>query len=332
MGRKYNVYGMGNALVDMEFEVSPDQLQALGIEKGVMTLVEEERENELIAKLQAYRGKQSSGGSAANTMVAIAQWGGTGFYACKVGKDEAGEFYLKDLNECGLATNPHHESAGEGITGKCLVFITPDADRTMNTFLGISGSLSVTEMDWDALKDSEYLYLEGYLVTSPSAQAASIEAKAIAESAGVKTCLSLSDPNMPKFFKPGLEAMIGTGVDLLFANEAEAMEMAGTDNFDQAIAYCKTIAKQFAITRGSGGSIVFDGTNLLPIATPKVQPIDTVGAGDMYAGGFLYGITHGMNCEQAAKLGSTAASKVVTTYGPRLDTASLKTLLTQIQG
>ncbi|MFN9173180.1 MAG: adenosine kinase [Synechocystis sp.] len=331
MGRKYNVYGMGNALVDMEFEVTPDQLQGLGIEKGVMTLVEEERENELIAKLQAHKGKQSSGGSAANTMVAIAQWGGTGFYACKVGKDAAGEFYLKDLNYCGLATNPHHESAGEGITGKCLVLITPDADRTMNTFLGISGSLSVTEMDWNALKDSEYLYLEGYLVTSPSAQAACIEAKAIAEAAGVKTCLSLSDPNMPKFFQTGLEAMIGAGVDLLFANEAEAMQMAGTENFDQAIAYCKTIAKQFAITRGAAGSVVFDGETLLTIATPQVQPIDTVGAGDMYAGGFLYGITHGMGYQKAAELGSIAASKVVTSYGPRLETEVLKNLLAEIQ-
>lgn len=332
MGRKYNVYGMGNALVDMEFEVTPEQLQALGIEKGVMTLVEQERENELIAKLQSQKGKQSGGGSAANTMVAIAQWGGTGFYACKVGKDEAGEFYLKDLNACGLATNPHHESAGEGVTGKCLVLITPDADRTMNTFLGISGSLSVAEMDWNALKDSEYLYLEGYLVTSPSAQAASIEAKAIAAGAGVKTCLSLSDPNMPKFFKPGLEAMIGDGVDLLFANEAEAMQMAETTDFDQAIAYCKTLAKQFAITRGAAGSIVFDGETLLTIATPTVQPIDTVGAGDMYAGGMLYGITHGMTYEKAATLGSIAASKVVTTYGPRLDTVILKDLLTQVQG
>lgn len=331
MGRKYNVYGMGNALVDMEFAVVPEQLDALGIEKGVMTLVEQERENELIAKLLPHKGKQSSGGSAANTLVAIAQWGGTGFYACKVGKDDAGEFYLKDLNGCGLATNPHHESAGEGITGKCLVFITPDADRTMNTFLGISSSLSVNEMDWDALKDSDYLYLEGYLVTSPSAQTASIEAKAIAENAGVKTCLSLSDPNMPKFFQPGLAAMIGNGLDLLFANEAEAMQMAGTEDFDQAIAYCKTIAKSFAITRGAKGSVVFDGERLLTISTPKVHPLDTVGAGDMYAGGVLYGITHGMSYAKAAELGSIAAAKVVTTYGPRLDTDILKSLLAELE-
>ncbi len=331
MGRKYNVYGLGNALVDMEFEVTPAQLQELGIDKGVMTLVEEERENELIAKLQAQKGKQSSGGSAANTMVALAQWGGTGFYVCKVGKDEAGKFYLKDLNDCGLGTNPHHETAGEGITGKCLVFITPDADRTMNTFLGISGSLSVNELDTEALKDSEYLYIEGYLVTSPSAREATVKAKAIAEAAGVKTCLSLSDPNMPKFFKDGLKEMIGDGVDLLFANEAEAMTMADTDNFDQAIAYCKTIAKQFAITRGADGSVIFDGQTLLTIPTDKVKPIDTVGAGDMYAGGFLYGITHGMGYEKAGQLASKAAAKIVTAYGPRLDTPVLQGVLSSLQ-
>ena len=331
MGRQYNVYGLGNALVDMEFSVTPKQLSELGIEKGVMTLVEEERENELIAKLQAYKGKQSSGGSAANTMVALAQLGGTGFYVCKVGKDKAGEFYLKDLNDCGLGTNPHHESAGEGITGKCLVFVTPDADRTMNTFLGISGSLSETELDEAALKASEYLYMEGYLVTSPSARAANIKAKAIAEATGVKTCLSLSDPNMPKFFKEGLEAMIGDGVDLLFANADEAMTMAGTESFDEAVAYCKTVAKQFAITRGGEGSVIFDGSQLLTIPTESVTPVDTVGAGDMYAGGLLYGITHGMGLEKSAELGSKVAAKIVTVYGPRLDTATLQALLASVQ-
>jgi sugar/nucleoside kinase (ribokinase family) len=330
MGHKYDVYGMGNALVDMEFEVTPEQLQTLGIDKGVMTLVEEERENELIAKLADHQGKKSGGGSAANTLVALAQLGGTGFYACKVGKDEAGKFYLQDLNDCGLATNPHHETAGEGITGKCLVFVTPDADRTMNTFLGISGSLSVMEMDWDALKQSQYLYLEGYLVTSPSAKAACIEAKAIAEQSGVKTCLSLSDPNMAKFFKDGLKEMLGNGVDLLFANEAEAMEMAGTEDFNQAIAYCKTIAKRFALTRGGDGSVIFDGENLLTIATPKVHPIDTVGAGDMYAGGFLYGLTHGMDYQKAGELGSQAAAKIVTSYGPRLKTDILQGILKKV--
>ncbi|MBE9197212.1 MULTISPECIES: adenosine kinase [Synechocystis] len=331
MGHKYDVYGMGNALVDMEFEVTPEQLASLGIDKGVMTLVEEARENELIAQLAQQRGKQSSGGSAANTLVALAQLGGTGFYACKVGKDEAGAFYLQDLNDCGLDTNPHHESAGEGITGKCLVFVTPDADRTMNTFLGISGSLSVTEMDWPALRQSQYLYLEGYLVTSPSAKAACIEAKAIAEQSGVKTCLSLSDPNMAKFFQDGLKEMLGQGVDLLFANEAEALEMAGTSDLNQAIAYCKSIAKNFALTRGGEGSLIFDGENLLTISTPKVQPIDTVGAGDMYAGGFLYGLTHGMDYEKAGQLASETASRVVTCYGPRLATATLQEILQSVQ-
>ncbi len=330
MSRKYNVYGIGNALVDMEFTVSPDQLQELGIDKGVMTLVDETRENDLITLLKPHLCKQSGGGSAANTMVALSQFGGKGFYSCRVAQDDAGIFYLQDLQACGLDTNPHNEKNQDEITGKCLVLITPDADRTMNTFLGITGSLSEQELVPSALQDSDYLYIEGYLVTSASAKACVVKAKAIAESAGVKTSLSLSDPNMANFFKDGLLEMIGNGVDLLFANETEAMTLAGTDDFTQAITYCKTLARSFAITRGAQGSVIFDGEKLLDIPTTAVQAIDTVGAGDMYAGGLLYGITQGLDYAQAGKLASRAAAKIVTCYGARLENQVLQDLVKAI--
>jgi sugar/nucleoside kinase (ribokinase family) len=318
MSRRYHVYGVGNALVDMEFTVTPEQLEALGIDKGVMTLVDEQRENELIAQFQSQRGKQSSGGSAANTMVALAQLGGKGFYSCKVALDEAGTFYLADLQACGLASNLHNGDRPSGITGKCLVFITPDADRTMNTFLGITAHLSAAELVPEALQDADYLYIEGYLVTSPTAKACAIEAKALAEAAGVKTSLSLSDPNMTTYFKAGLLEMIGSGVDLLFANESEAMTLAGTQDFSATLAYCKTLAKSFAITQGPKGSVIFDGENLLEIPTTPVQALDTVGAGDMYAGGLLYGLTQGWDYGRAGRLASRLAAEVVTCYGPRL--------------
>lgn len=321
MSRRYHVYGVGNALVDMEFTVTPEQLETLEIDKGVMTLVDEQRENELIAQLQGQRGKQSGGGSAANTMVALAQLGGKGFYSCKVAQDEAGTFYLTDLQACGLETNLHNGDRPLGTTGKCLVLITPDADRTMNTFLGITAHLSVAELVPTALQDSDYLYIEGYLVTSPTAKACALAAKAIAEAAAVKTSLSLSDPNMTTYFKAGLLEMIGTGVDLLFANEVEAMTLAGTQDFSETLAYCKTLAKSFAITRGCQGSVIFDGENLLEIATTPVQAIDTVGAGDMYAGGLLYGLTQGWDYRRAGTLASRLAATVVTSYGPRLEQA-----------
>ncbi|MEA5510703.1 adenosine kinase [Crocosphaera sp. UHCC 0190] len=327
MSRKYHVYGVGNALVDMEFAVTPSLLQELNIDKGVMTLVDEIRQGEIIEKLNGNLCKQSGGGSAANTMVALSQFGAKGFYSCKVAPDEAGIFYLKDLQTCGLDTNVHNGNEEIGTTGKCLVMVTPDADRTMNTFLGISSGLSIAELVPEAIADSEYLYLEGYLVTSPTAQTAAIKAREIAENSGVKTTFSLSDPNMVEFFKEGLLNIIGSGVDVIFANEAEALKMANTTDFSEAIAHFKTLAKGFAITRGSQGSIIFDGQEILEITAYPVKAVDTVGAGDMYAGAFLYGITHGLTYAQAGDLASRASSQIVTSYGPRLATEDLKALL-----
>ncbi|GFE71755.1 adenosine kinase [Chroococcus sp. FPU101] len=324
MSKKYHVYGVGNALVDMEFAVTPELLQELSIDKGVMTLVDEFRQAEIVAKLTKLHCKRCSGGSAANTMVAICQLGGKGFYSCKVANDETGTFYLEDLINCGLDTNLRNTDRASGTTGKCLVMVTPDADRTMNTFLGITGTLSASELVPDVLVDSEYLYLEGYLVTSPTGKNAAIKAKEIAKEAGIKTSLSLSDPNMASFFKDGLLEMIGDGLDLIFANETEAMKLANSHELDEAIAYLKTLAKKFAITRGANGSIIFDGENLLEIAPVPVQAVDTVGAGDMYAGAFLYGITHGMSYTQAGNLASLAASRIVSRFGARLATEEMQ--------
>lgn len=325
--KKYNVYGIGHALTDMEYEVSPEQLQALGIDKGVMTLVDEDRQQAIMEHFQALSCKKASGGSAANTMVALCQLGGTGFFSCKVADDDIGQFYQEDLVNCGLETNLTQQTASPGITGKCLVLVTPDTDRTMNTFLGISGGFSEVELIPDALAASEYLYMEGYLVSAPNSQTATIKARELAQNAGVKTALSLSDPNMVQFFKEGLLAMIGSGLDLIFANEVEALKMADTDNLNDAIAHLKTLATAFAITRGPNGSLVFDGTDLLEVAPHPVKAVDTVGAGDMYAGAFLYGLTHDMGYLEAANLASTAAAKVVTQFGPRLDIAQTQALL-----
>ncbi|MDJ0507754.1 MAG: adenosine kinase [Crocosphaera sp.] len=327
MARKYHVYGVGNALVDMEFQVTPELLQDLNIDKGVMTLVDEVRQGEIIAKFNGNLCKQSGGGSAANTMVALSQFGAKGFYSCKVAKDEAGFFYLEDLQNCGLDTNVHDEKEVEGTTGKCLVMVTPDADRTMNTFLGISGGLSEAELVPEAIADSEYLYMEGYLVTSPTAKAAAIKAREMAENAGVKTTFSLSDPNMVEFFKEGLLDIIGSNIDFLFANESEALKMAETEDFSDAIAHFKTLSNGFAITRGSQGSVIYDGQELIQITPYPVEAVDTVGAGDMFAGAFLYGITHGMSYAKAGDLASRASSRIVTSYGPRLETETLQKLL-----
>lgn len=324
---QYNVYGLGNALADIEFQIAIDRLQDLKIDKGVMTLIETDRQHEILLGLRDLQPKLSCGGSAANTAIAISQFGGKSFYSCKIANDDTGKVYLEDLIRNGVDSNLLLHDIATGVTGTCLVFVTPDADRTMNTHLGISAELSVNELVSEALIKSDYLYIEGYLVTSPTAKEAAIKAGEIAKESGVKTSLSLSDPNMAEFFKDGLLEMMGTGMDFLFSNESEALKLANTHDLNEAIAYLKTLSKGFAITRGASGSLIFDGEQMLEIPAVKVEAIDTVGAGDMYAGAFLYGITNGMSYTEAGNLASRASAKIVTSLGPRLEAAETRSLL-----
>jgi sugar/nucleoside kinase (ribokinase family) len=326
---KYDVYALGNALLDIEFEVSPEVLQNLGIDKGVMTLLDQDSQDKIVSNLANYDQKRSCGGSAANTLIAISQFGGKAFYSCKVADDEPGKFYTQDLIDCGVATNLESQVAKSGVTGKCLVFVTPDADRTMNTFLGISGEFSDGELVPEAIQQAEYTYIEGYLVSGESSKQAAIKARETAQAAGNKVAFTLADMNMVKFFKSGLLEIIGSGVDFLFANEGEALLMADTEDFTEAIEYLKTLATRFAVTRGASGSVVFDGEQLIKIEAFPVKAIDTVGAGDMYAGAFLYGITNGMSYSEAGRLASLASSQIVTTLGARMKTAAVQNLLHQ---
>ncbi|WP_373541623.1 adenosine kinase [Chamaesiphon sp.] len=328
---RYDVYGLGNALLDVECEVEPALLVELGIDKGVMTLLDEASQNKILARLGDATSKRTCGGSGANTIVAVSQFGGKAFYSCKVANDEPGAYYLNDLLECGVDTNLKSHPPAAGITGKCLVFVTPDADRTMNTFLGISSGLSESELVPDAIANSAYTYIEGYLVTGETSKQAAITAREMAVNAGQKVALTLSDQNMAKFFKQGLLDMLGSGVDLLFANDSEAFEMAGTQDLAQAIEYLKTISKTFALTLGAKGSLIFDGQTLLEIAPVAVKAIDTVGAGDLYAGGVLYGITNGMDWATAGRLGSMASAQLVTIPGARMATADLQSLLKKVK-
>ena len=327
---RYDVYGLGNALLDVECEVKPEVLVELNIDKGVMTLLDEASQDKILNQIGNRATKRTCGGSGANTIVAVSQFGGKTFYSCKVANDEPGEYYLQDLLATGVDTNLKVHPPEPGITGKCLVFVTPDADRTMNTFLGISSNLSDLELVPDSIAQSTYTYIEGYLVTGENSKQAAITARKIAIDAGQKVALTLSDQNMAKFFKQGLLDMIGSGVDLLFANESEAFELAGTEDLTKSIEYLKTIAKTFAVTLGAKGSIIFDGQKLIQIAPFPVHAIDTVGAGDIYAGGVLYGITNGLDWTTAGRLGSLASAKLVTVPGARMATADLQSLLAEI--
>ena len=318
---KYDVYALGNALVDIEYHVQPEQLVSMGIDKGVMTLIDEHQHNHLVNYLGDSHEKMACGGSAANTLIAIAQMGGRSYFSCRVADDMTGQFFVRDLQQTGVDTNSHLlMDAQAGVSGKCLVFVTPDADRTMNTYLGASADLGPDYVSEQAISDSEYVYLEGYLVTGDNSRQSVLLAKQYARKHQVKTALTLSDPNMMRFFRDGMMEMIGDGVDLLFANEEEALQLAQSEDLGDAIEIIKKHAKTFAITRGKEGAVVYDGDQLIDIAPNPVQAIDTLGAGDLFAGAFLYGLTHSMGFKQSGQLASLASSRIVAQYGPRLRT------------
>ncbi|MEZ5447909.1 MAG: adenosine kinase [Thiolinea sp.] len=325
----YDVYGIGNALVDKEFEVSEAFLAEQGIEKGLMTLIDEQRHHSLLDSLQQSFGlkKRTGGGSAANTIVAISQFGAKTFYACKVANDEFGEFYKQDLHAAGVDTGLDRIDA-QGVTGKCMVMVTPDAERTMNTFLGITADFSAAEVHFDELRTSRYLYIEGYLVTSDVSRAAVLEARRVAAEHGVRTAFTFSDPSMVTYFRAGVDEVLGDGVDILFCNYEEALIYAQTDDLEQAVATLLGKTRKLVITLGKQGALVAnaDGSRTA-VATEAVQALDTNGAGDMFAGAFLYGMTQNMSDAQAATLANRAAGRIVTLYGARLSKAEQQELL-----
>lgn len=315
--KKYHVYGIGNALLDLDFEVSQATLKRLNIEKGVMTLIDEERHHFLLEELDGIKHLKACGGSMANTLFTLQQLGASTFYSCKIGDDEAGDFFYRDLISQGLHSNLH-ECTREGITGKCIVLVTPDADRTMNTYLGATANFSLDQISDFALKNAQYLYIEGYLVAQPSACEAAIYAKKMADKHNIRTALSLSDPNMVKYFRAGLLEIVGKQVDILFCNEDEAKLFTNTSNVGDAQEKLKDFARTFVITIGADGSVVYNGNECVHVPSYDANVVDTVGAGDVFSGAFLYAITNGYSYVAAADLGNYAASKVVEKYGPRL--------------
>ncbi len=324
---KYDVFGIGNAIVDIVTEVDHDFFEKNGVEKGVMTLVDENRQLHLMGVIDTKNSKISGGGSAGNTVVALNQLGGKSFYSCLVAHDELGKFFLDDLKHHGVDTNLKYEHCPEGHSGRCLVMTSPDAQRTMNTFLGVSSFLSPVHLDETAIVNSKYIYLEGYLVASPKGLEAMKEAKKIAERNKVEVALTFSDPSMVKYFSKQMEDVVGASVDLLFCNDEEAMIFTGTGSLTEAREKLKQVAKKFVITQGANGALVYDGDTFITIEAYPANAVDTNGAGDMFAGAFLYGITHGHSYAGSGKLASLASSHVVRQWGPRLMKGEVQKIL-----
>lgn len=324
----YDLYGLGNALVDTEYHVTDSILASLGIEKGMMTLIDDQRLETLDGFLQdhAELKKQASGGSAANTLIAAANFGAQVFYSCKVANDALGQFYHSDLVASGVSTNLQEISA-EGSTGRCLVMVTDDAERTMNTYLGITGDLGPHEVDQAALAQSRMVYIEGYLASAESARQAAIKAHQLARAAQIPVAFTFSDPAMVTYFRDAVAEIIGPGVDLLFCNEQEAMTWTETHSPEDAFDQLGQTAQTWVCTQGAAGATVFDGISRHQIPGRSVKAVDTNGAGDMFAGAFLYGRQQHWSFAEAARFAVYAASHLVTQFGPRLPLADHRWLL-----
>jgi sugar/nucleoside kinase (ribokinase family) len=322
----YDIYAIGAALVDTEVEVTDNFLAEHAIDKGVMTLVEQPRQAELISSLKKHGSTllKQSGGSACNSVVAAAQLGSKAYFGGKVANDNDGKLYAEDLTQAGVshAFSP----ADHGVTGKCLVMVTSDAERTMNTYLGVSDEFSETEINQSALASSDWFYVEGYLQTDDHRTAVVKSAVEFAKQLGVKVGLSLSDPFVAQLFADNLKLVIGDGVDLIFCNKDEVLAFTGADTIEQAAETLKSYTKTFVITDGANGATVFDGDSLAQVPGVKAKAIDTNGAGDMFAGAFLYAITSGKSYLKAAQLANQAAAKVVERFGPRLDKTDFESL------
>ena len=318
--KSYAAYAIGAALVDTEIQVSDEELVAMNVDKGMMTLVDADRQAEMLAHLSDHliRASHASGGSAGNSMIATALMGAPTYMSCKVAKDHDGDIYLADLEASGVAHGLSNQRQ-DGVTGKCLVLITPDAERSLNTNLAISETLSIDEVNESAIQESEWVYLEGYLVTSPTGHAAALKTKALADQHGVLTAVSFSDPGMVKFFRDNMAAMVEGGVEMVFCNEAEALEWGQCDDIDGAIAAIKQVARRFVITLGAEGAITWDGTTLHRTNAQPVKAVNTNGAGDMFAGAFLYALSRGESDLRATEFATLAAGEVVKYFGPRLD-------------
>ena len=316
--RRYDVYGIGNAIVDTEVQVEDILLATHGLEKGIMTLVSADDQSRLLAALAGYAQHAAAGGSAANTMVGVAQFGGTAFYSGKVGSDMAGALYRESMAEVGVDFDA--DAANGSPTGSCLVLVTPDGERTMQTSLGASSDLTPLDVDATRIQASQVVYVEGYLFGSPTAAAAAVRAMESARDAGVTVSLSLSDPGMAEHFVDEFRRVTREFVDVLFCNEHEAMIYAGVEGREEALRRLGEDCAQVFMTCGGDGSLVLDHGQIMPVGGYSVPVVDTTGAGDIYAAGVLYGLTNGLDVPSAGKLGSFASAKIVTHLGPRLNT------------
>ncbi len=322
---RLDVVGIGNALVDVLSHAEDDFLQTNEIVKGGMTLIDEDRAAELYGKMGA--AVEISGGSGANTTAGIAGLGGKVAYLGKVKNDQLGEIFAHDIRAIGVEFDTDRPSDGPA-TGRCLIIVTPDAERSMSTYLGASQGLGPDDVPADLIASAKITYLEGYLWDPPLAKEAFRKAMKAAHDASRKTALTLSDDFCVDRYRHEFMELITTGqIDILFANEDEIASLFQTD-FDSAVAATKGLCEVAAITRSEKGCLILSGQDLLEVPADAAAVVDTTGAGDLFASGFLYGMTSGRDLRVCGQIGCLAAGEVISHFGARPE-KSLKDLIAE---
>lgn len=326
-----NVFGVGNALLDILALVKDDFIQQHQLNRGGMTLMDAHQQGTLLQELENQSLELRCGGSAANTMIAIAQSGGSGYYAGKVGADTNGEFYRQDMEAVGIGYEVTAAESDGGPTGTCLVLTTPDAERTMCTNLGVATTLSVTDINLDHLKQCEYSYVEGYLWDAADPRKACVETMEQSKRHGVKVAFTFSDGFLLDRFTDDFHQLVSDYCDVVFCNADEVRHFFQTEDLDECTRKLSNIVDLAFITNSEKGCLVIEKQQITPVPGFPVKPIDTVGAGDAFAGGVLYGLTNGLSTVEAARWGNFLGSEVVKIHGPRLPKAPVDQLKSVIQ-
>jgi sugar/nucleoside kinase (ribokinase family) len=312
----YGLCAVGNAIVDVLAHATDEFLQAEAITKGGMTLIDEARANALYGKMgQAI---EASGGSAANTVAGFASFGGKAAFMGKVRNDQLGDIFRHDMQAMGVTYITPAAQAGAA-TARCLVLVTPDAQRSMSTFLGASVGFSPQDIDPALIKAAEVTYLEGYLFDKPDAQLAFFETVRIASQAERKLALTLSDTFCVERHKQAFRNLIGSGIDVVFANQSEVLAITEAATVPAAMAALREQCPLLVVTMGAEGALIA-ARGQEPIVVPAVpvaKLVDTTGAGDQFAAGFLYGLTQGRALAECGRLGACAAAEVISHFGPR---------------
>ncbi|MFN3603490.1 MAG: adenosine kinase [Leptonema sp. (in: bacteria)] len=317
---KFDVYGLGNAIVDLLVFTDDLYLQEISLQKGHMTLADSKTQAYLLKLLDGKEIRMVSGGSAANTMAAIAKAGGKAFYTGKIAKDPYGEFYRFHLLEEGVHFDVHPVSETQGSTATCVVLITPDAERTMSTHLGASILLTEEDIHKDVLKDSKVLYIEGYLWLNESTRKAAKKAMELAKEYQIPVSFTFSDQFVVEQFKEEFYSLVRSlEFHILFMNSEEAKSFVETKDLYNALEYLKNFNNLIFVTNNKHGSFVIENHTIYEVSGFPVEAIDSTGAGDVFAGGVLFGLTNGYDSCLSAKIGNFLASKIVQIQGARFN-------------